>query len=318
MNMTKLKGGSLSSTFLCDNGEKFIRKYVSLTENREYGYMRWYSQLKKLQRYNTIYFGLFPKILRVGYENDQAYFDLEYLEGYRDIKSLLSEDQLTEQQLIKMSDALWEAFDRLHNRGYEANTGAPSLYYKEEVDQKITDSLAVPEFKQFYDMGYYKYHGYSVSGIHHYIDKLKNYFDTINLTYECNIHGNPTLENTLYSVAENRIVFVDCYEESIIDTKYLDYAQVLQCSRSHYGHINDREVIVQGNNVTNNLIIPESYNIFNKDFESKLECRNEFINVLEATQFIRMLPFKCLAGDLDKAKYFYVHACSLLKKVFDD
>jgi hypothetical protein len=40
------------------------------------------------------------------------------------------------------------------------------------------------------------------------------------------------------------------------------------------------------------------------------------INILEATQFIRMLPFKCAAGEFDKAKYFYLHACHLLNKVF--
>ena len=40
------------------------------------------------------------------------------------------------------------------------------------------------------------------------------------------------------------------------------------------------------------------------------------VDVFEATQFIRMLPFKVLAGEIDKAKFFYVHACYLLSKVF--
>ena len=52
--MVKLKGGSLSSTYLMENEKgKFVRKMVSTKENREYGYMRWYSQMKKIQRYNT-------------------------------------------------------------------------------------------------------------------------------------------------------------------------------------------------------------------------------------------------------------------------
>ena len=50
--ITTFKGGSLSSTLLMqDNKDMFVRKTVSLVENREYGYQRWYSQLKKLQRY---------------------------------------------------------------------------------------------------------------------------------------------------------------------------------------------------------------------------------------------------------------------------
>ena len=40
------------------------------------------------------------------------------------------------------------------------------------------------------------------------------------------------------------------------------------------------------------------------------------INILEASQFIRMLPFKCATGDIEKAKFFYVHACYLIQKQF--
>lgn len=318
MNMIKLKGGSLSSTFLCNDGEKFIRKCVSLTDNREYGYVRWYSQLKKLQRYNQIHRDLFPRIIRTSYTNDQAYFDLEYLEGFRDIKTILTEDDMSPQDIMLMSDTLWRSFTKLHSNILEPNKGAAALYFKEEVEQKLVDAKKVHEFRDFLEYDNYYYHDEKVSGISNYMSKLKDYFSFIKIPYEQTIHGNPTLENTLYSVKENRIVFVDCYEESIIDTKFLDYAQVLQCSRSHYGFINDREVIVNENRVGHNLSIPKSYSIFNKEFESNLDYKKELIDILEATQFIRMLPFKCLAGDLNHAKYFYVHACYLLKKVFDD
>lgn len=45
MRKTRLKGGSLSGTYLCqpDHGEPFVRKEVSLVHNREYGFQRWYS-----------------------------------------------------------------------------------------------------------------------------------------------------------------------------------------------------------------------------------------------------------------------------------
>jgi hypothetical protein len=60
MIIKKLKGGSLSSTFLIkEKNRKKIRKQVSLTKNREYGFVRWYSQLKKIQKYNK----LFPEIV---------------------------------------------------------------------------------------------------------------------------------------------------------------------------------------------------------------------------------------------------------------
>ena len=95
MKVTQLKGGSLSSTSLYEDGDrKFIRKSISTKDNREYGYVRWYTQLKKLQRLAETC--LFPKLLDVNYSNNSAYFDIAYLEGYRDIKTILSEDKLTE------------------------------------------------------------------------------------------------------------------------------------------------------------------------------------------------------------------------------
>ena len=56
---------------------------------------------------------------------------------------------------------------------------------------------------------------------------------------------------------------------------------------------------------------------FNKLFEDRIDpADKKIIDVLEATQFIRMLPFKCAAGETEKAMFFYVHACHLLSKVF--
>ena len=123
----------------------------------------------------------------------------------------------------------------------------------------------------------------------------------------------------MYSTKQNQVVFIDVYEESCIDSKYLDYSQVLQCSRSHYGYLNDREISVNGNEVWHSHTIPEGLKTFNRMFEAELGRRGydlQTIDVLEATQFIRMLPFKCLGGQPEKAKYFYTHACYLLEKAF--
>jgi hypothetical protein len=66
------------------------------------------------------------------------------------------------------------------------------------------------------------------------------------------------------------------------------------------------------------LQIPKNFETFNSHFESGIadSRTKEIVDVFEATQFIRMLPFKVLAGEIDKAKFFYVHACYLLSKVF--
>ena len=312
-----LKGGSLSRTYRLPQYD-LVGKEIVRDKNREYGFVRWYSQLKKLQRYNTQYPNLFPKVLGVNVDEEKATFKIEYMKGFRDIKTILSNDTLTDEQIFRISQAVWKGLNQLHSVTHDPISGAGKLYFEEEVLQKLNDALAIPEFAEFYAHGTYEYDGKIVHGIGNSIHDLENFFSELTLIQEENIHGNPTLENILYSFEEDRVVFIDVYDESMIDTRFLDYAQVLQCSRSHYGFINDNEVLIGGISATHTLEIPKNFETFNYHFESGItEPRTkEIVDVFEATQFIRMLPFKVLAGDIDKAKFFYVHACYLLSKVF--
>jgi hypothetical protein len=312
-----LKGGSLSRTYRLPQ-YNLVGKEIIRDKNREYGFVRWYSQLKKLQRYNTQYPNLFPKVIGVNVDEERASFKIEFMKGFRDIKNILANDTLTDEQIFRISQAVWKGLNQLHSVTHDPIPGAGKLYFEEEVLQKLNDALAIPEFAEFYAHGTYEYDGRIVHGIGNSMMDLENFFKELTLIQEENIHGNPTLENILYSFEEDRVVFIDVYDESMVDTRFLDYAQVLQCSRSHYGFINDNKVDIGSISVTHRLEIPKNFETFNYHFESGItEPRTkEIVDVFEATQFIRMLPFKVLAGDIDKAKFFYVHACYLLSKVF--
>jgi hypothetical protein len=315
MNLTVLKGGSLSSTYLCDdNGFKFIRKHIHLEKNREYGFVRWYSQLKKLQRYNALYPSLCPKVLSSNVVMHSAYFDLEYLDGYKDIKTILSENSISDYQIEIIAKSLKNAFNVLHESKMRSIPKLPYLYFVEEVEQKLKDAISASK-DDFFIFDEFIYNGKIIRKLD-LLEKLREFFLNLSLPYECNIHGNPTLENILYSVEKNDIKFIDLYEESIIDSPLLDYSQVLQCSSSLYGFINDREVKVSKNEVSFEEPAPDSFSKFNQYFSNGLQDLTK-IKVLEATQFFRMLPFKCLAGDVDKAKYFYVHALYLLNEILN-
>ena len=312
-----LKGGSLSRTYRLPQYD-LVGKEIVRDKNREYGFVRWYSQLKKLQRYNTQYPNLFPKVIGVNVDEERASFKIEYMKGFRDIKNILANDTLTDEQIFRISQAVWKGLNQLHSVTHEPIPGAGKLYFEEEVRQKLNDAIAVPEFVEFYNRGTYEYNRKIVHGINSSINDLENFFKELRLIQEENIHGNPTLENILYSFEEDRVVFIDVYDESMIDTRFLDYAQVLQCSRSHYGVINDNEVYVEDTYLYTVVHDTRNFDLFNKHFESEIveKRTKEIVDVFEATQFIRMLPFKVLAGDIDKAKFFYVHACYLLSKVF--
>ena len=319
---TKLKGGSLSSTYLIEEGDKkFIRKCVSLTKDREYGYVRWYSQLKKLQRLESDLPGLFPKVLNVSYDDGEAYFDLEYLSNHKNLFEILTDKKLSLNEVEKIHHAFVTGLRAIHKFSYRPNSGAPLLYFIEEVEQKIEDARKNDKFNSFYERGTYEFKSAITHGLNNYLDELKNYFSELKLESEEHIHGNPTLENTMYSFKDNSIVFIDPYEESIIDTKFLDYAMVLQSSRSHYELYNSATVSYREHTVMpyiNIKRIPEPLEYFNQLFESTIKKEDKMlIDVLEATQFIRMLPFKCAAGHVSHAKYFYIHACHLLRNLFE-
>ena len=261
MKTISLKGGSLSRTYWLPD-EKIVRKEISRVGNREYGFMRWYSQLMKLQQYNTLYPNLFPKVVNVDSTSVEAWFDLEYLEGFRDIKSILSRDILSEEEIFRISQAVWKGLNTLHSIRKEPIAGAPKLYFIEEIQQKIEDAIKIKEFEDFFYYGTYHFNGEVVTGVGGYLHVLKEDFSELKNDDECNIHGNPTLENIMYSFEEDRVVFIDVYEESMWNTKYLDYAQVLQCSRSYYGLINDHNVHVKGINLSNCLETCSEVNLF--------------------------------------------------------
>ena len=83
----------MSGTYLCtpDNGEPFVRKDVSLIENREYGFQRWYSQLKRLQRYGEMFPGIFPKLIDYGRDGDLAYFNIEFFDDAQTVHEFVSQ-----------------------------------------------------------------------------------------------------------------------------------------------------------------------------------------------------------------------------------
>ena len=299
--IVKLKGGSLNSTSLhVGDTRSFVRKLISTKANREYGYVRWYSQLKKLQRYNELFPGLVPKVLDAGVIKEGAYFDIEYIDN-KDIKTLFKKGLIKDVEAL--NGALWAAFSRLHSNTYTPTTNSLMLYYKEEVEQKLNDARQFPEFERYFRTIEVDY------------NKFKELFNQP-ITSECYVHGNPTLENILYDPATNKITFIDLYEEGIVDSKFADYSQVLQCSNSYYGLINDSNAHFENGNIVYNHTIPEELKTFNDLFISEIKIRYpenyKLVKLFEATQFFRMLPFKCYAGDIDKAKIFYKLATTLV------
>lgn len=308
LGKTLLKGGSLAGTYLVDSSEgQFVRKEISLDSDREYGFQRWYSQLKRLQRYDTLFPDLFPKVIRFGSNGKQGYFDIEYFPDAINCFDYLKNFS-SESKEIRIFDLIIEGMKILHSIKIKSCSDAINLYHREEVTQKLEDCWGNTEFFNYANSSSVVFEGHEVPSL---ISMLPEYEDFGATNYkklshveESYTHGNITLENILYCPNTDRIVFVDPYEENIIDNKYNEYSQLLQSCSSYYEVYNESDF-----DSNEKIIIPEGIKIFKIQFENFLDKNLspkelKVVKYFEASQFIRMLPFKVKVNPA-KAFFFY-------------
>ena len=312
VKITKLKGGSLSSTCLHESSSlSFVRKSIYLKNNREYGFQRWYSQLKKIQRFNVDFPNLFPKLLNYGLDKDYGFFDLEYIPNSSNLFDFLTKEN-DEKIIQKIFLKLKTSFDSLHKKKIQSFDGAIDLYYEEEIKQKISDCLNSKVFSLLIKNRKLFYNNEEIDGLCFHLD---DYFKLFKKCYknqrECLTHGNSTLENIIYDENHEQIIFIDPYEENIIDSMFADYSQVLQSSSSKYEYLNSLDISIKENHFNYEDNFPSGLIKFNDIFESYLSSFKEsdilLIRLLEISQFIRMLPFK-KEVDPNKMLFFYAHA----------
>lgn len=318
----RLKGGSLSGTYLIEeDGFSFVRKEVSLSINREYGFQRWYSQLKKMQRYSVLFPGIFPKILKYGHVNDLAYFDMEYLKdfvtGFEFLKS--TNDYV---KIVSFFNSLVVLMQKMHQVKIESNQEAILFYIEEEVNKKIADCYANVAFSNFLKHDYALFNGQQIPSFITQLEKFKQQmFDLYQNQKETFTHGNLTLENILYNPEQNKMIFIDPYEENIIDSSLCDCSQILQSCSSKYEILNDTTPIIKDNSVDVDIFKFEGLEIFHNMFNKYL-CANygenqyKLIKLFEISQYLRMLPFKMVV-DENKMILFYTLASKLFFDIQD-
>ena len=308
---TRLKGGSLSGTYLCipENGTPFVRKDVSLTKNREYGFQRWYSQLKRLQRYGDLFPGFFPKLIDYGRDKDLAYFNIEYIDGALTVHEFLKKTS-NNHHIDEMFAQLVSVMEVMHKTNIPSCDSSFTLYVHEEIEQKIKACMKSDRFSEFSKHSEIIFNGTKVAGLRHVLDEYTTMFKSVykNPT-ETYTHGNLTLENILYHPLEKKIIFIDPYEENIIDSRVAEYSQILQSSNSLYELYNSATPTIEGNTVSLEVFAPMGLQYFNKIFNSYMkkilsDDQIKVVRLLEISQFARMLPFQ-MENDEDKMIFFY-------------
>ncbi len=315
------KGGSLSSTSLI-NHNKFgncILKEISIEDNREYGFVRFSSQIKRHMLLKSSQPNSFPSILEMGINeyHSKAYCLYEYKEGYIPFLEflLVEKDKLRVQ---KASNNLFLSLENLHQNGLRIfiPEGALDYYVKEEMIRPLKNfsrNLSTDE------LTFNNHNVLSPNEFISYILELLKSFD-VNKKYKHSlIHGNSTLENILINAKTLEISLIDPYDETYFDSSLSDFSQILQCSKYYYGL---RMICNENNPEINHFKLTQANNMFiyfNKLIEKKIYNKNidmKLLNLLVVSQFTRLLPFRICNNDLINAKYFYSLASWIFKNNF--
>ena len=316
-----LKGGSLNRTVLIDDGDRrIVRKSVSLHENLEYGYRRWYSQLKRQQKYSTYFPGMWPEVLQIG-KNDggMAYFDMPYIEGGHNLATYITENDLSRSEQKSLVELIFHNLNIMHSRvTFDSDPSASRLYIWQEVSNSLANCTH-PEFKKFLGYKEIGFNGNAVPSFLTNYEKFHNAFlNSYTRWHEVLTHGNATLENMVYVPQEHKLWFIDPYEENVLDSELSDYSQILQSTCGFYEIANETDVKIVRNEIIHRLpIVPTSrmfnFNIHVNNKLERLRPKHDYIatKLLYISQFIRMLPFK-QEHDVEKMKFFYAFASSEL------
>jgi len=312
--LSELKGGSLSKTQIIDrDGSLFVRKSISAIKNREYGLVRWQSQVRKIQLLENILGDLVVPISNFGLDRDFYFYEMPYIYGGDNCALALERGESPK----LMARQILQAIDRLNMFKFKPVLGAMSIYIAEEIEGPLfrakeiltssSKSFSAAEFKFLFDK----------------IDQSLALVNELKLKYlscappQTLTHGNLTLENMLWDFKQKRLVFIDPYSETYCENINGDFSQLLQSSESGYESI-VREFDSCG--IPDVAIYP-SEKIPNIYIEFAKEIRvlalerdwydDELARLFYGSQFTRMFPFK-IERDIRQAYAFLVHGINLL------
>lgn len=310
----ELKGGSLSTTQVIKNENNFyVRKKISISKEREYGLVRWHSQIRKLQILNIYLPDNILPIINMGYENDCYFFDIPYLQNSDNLYEAL-EKGISPKIIAKKIINLIKLMTKTK---YVPFKGSLYVYILEEIKRPILKALNANETNMLrLDYIEQKLLQEKLLNSLKRVDLIAKKFEETEL-FECLTHGNLTLENALWNYEDENIILIDPYGETYCETILGDISQLLQSSASGYEFVNQ---LASNENLAINKYpsqkIPHYLKEFSKELVNGIESETWYFKeatvLLHASQFTRMFPFKLEINPRQAALFIY-HGLDLLE-----
>jgi len=294
------KGNSFSKTVLVsNNGKYFVRKYIVKNQATYEHYEKLKRQLSDLQRLKYYDDTLVPKILNSEDNDHWFYFDMEYLENYK---------QLDEFGDLERNRVLEKVVTKLHNNVYCYRKKNTSLEFMETFyNTKIEPKLVLYEnecevMKHLINQDTVVVNGKQYSGLRKVIEDLNIY--NFNTEYLSPIHGDLTLENILYNETFQDFKLIDLDGSRFVDTCYFDLGKIFQSIVSNYREWNIIDNPLLNKDINNLTCTPEYFNCNIKDYENICQQYAIIMDVEDwlevykkgifymSMYFIRFIPFR--------------------------
>ena len=311
----KLKGGSLSKTVVIDNGKKLlVRKYVSSIDNREYGLVRWQSQIGRMQVLRSYLGEYVAPIESMGVENDFYFYEMPFYKNAVNCAELLQDSNNS----TNLASEIVQLVNQMSKIRFGDVVGSVSVYLSEEVLHPLRNSLErlsliqVDSFSNIISMR--KDIECAIEDVLALVKIYKDKKIVENLT-----HGNLTLENILWDKDSQKLILIDPYSETYTENSCGDISQISQSSLSGYEYMIKNELYKDPSVYKYPYeSIPSKLNLFGVE-TLRLAAEYDWFDhdlhqIMYASQFIRMFTFK-MHINTKQAYFFLMHGVRLLKEV---
>ncbi len=304
-----LKGGSFSKTEVLrfDNKDLRVRKLISIEHEREFGLVRWQSQIRKIQQLKQILPENIPSIISMGVYNKNFYYEIPYYENSENLFQYLSKcDSFESKKIFEKLIPLIEEYSRFK---YGTIQGSVAVFFFEEVINRLEiakNKIADNQSQLYLSKDEIKYIKSLIKDFTKIKSKIFSYLQKEEVE-ECLTHGNLTLENILYDNCTSNIIMIDPYSETYSEILIGDISQLLQSAASNYEQINEQKEEI-GTSLLNeiNLDVPVGMKCFKELLDNYINENFEkdklLMDIMHGAQFIRMFPFKF---NLDPKLAFY-------------
>jgi hypothetical protein len=301
----KLKGGSLSETLVVEKGNsKIVRKFICSEHEREYGFVRWHSQLRKIQLLNSHLPKYNLPIYDIGIIEGKYFYDMPYIEGSLNGYEYLINN--LDQDILKSS--LSDFFESMDAISYPSVPNEFLLYLSEEVTRPLKDSLLNIEEYSFVNTQ-------MIKKIEQAILTVEDLSKKVPADIPSSLcHGNLTLENTLWDPKKNRFYMIDPYAETYGENIFGDLSQLYQSTSSGYDYLNSIDIPEVSSYPYS--IIPNQLTNFSRSIDDLVDRFSSVSNctmlLLRSSQFTRMFPFKKVKAPRH-AYLFLLHGIDLIE-----